>query len=443
MNITSKNIVHFDLDTFFVSVERLQRSDLVGKPVIIGGTSDRGVVASCSYECRKYGVRSAMPMKMARVLCPDAIVVRGDMERYSQYSNMVTDIIAEKAPVYEKASIDEHYLDITGLDRFFGCLKWTHELRQRIIRETGLPISFGLSINKTVSKIATGEAKPSGELYIDQEHVPPFLAPLSIKKIPMLGDKTFTMLRSMGIDTIATLRQMPPDMMERLLGKNGAEIWRRANGIDNTPVQPYSEQKSISTETTFEKDTTDVAMLNDILVNMTDKLCFELRSQQKLTSCVTVKIRYSNFDTYTMQKRIPYSSFDHTLISVVKELFKKLYNRRMLIRLIGVRFTHLVHGTQQLDLFEDTPEMVNLYLSLDRIRKRYGKDGIKRAIAKLDNNPKKEVIESEAVRENRLKANISASLPPNPPERGTSGLRGPGRYETNFYSKLKAPQMGD
>lgn len=423
MLLTSKNIVHFDLDTFFVSVERLQRSELIGKPVIIGGASDRGVVASCSYECRKYGVRSAMPMKMALMLCPDAIVIRGDMESYSRYSSMVTDIIAEQAPVYEKASIDEHYLDITGLDRFFGCLKWTHELRQKIIKETGLPISFGLSINKTVSKIATGEAKPrGGELYVDQEHVPPFLAPLSIKKIPMLGDKTFTMLRSMGIDTIATLRQMPPDMMERLLGKNGVEIWRRANGIDNTPVQPYWEQKSISTETTFERDTTDVAMLNDILVNMTDKLCFELRSQQKLTACVTVKIRYSNFDTYTMQKRIPYSSFDHTLISVVKELFKKLYNRRMLIRLIGVRFTHLVHGTQQLDLFEDTPELVNLYLSLDRIRKRYGKEGIKRAIGKLDSKPKKEVEEIQAIKElhKQLKTNDSTSLPHNPPIGGLS-----------------------
>jgi len=314
------------------------------------------------------------------MLCPNAKIIHGDMENYSKYSNIVTDIIAEQAPIYEKASIDEHYLDITGLDRFFGCLKWTQELRHKIIKETGLPISFGLSVNKTVSKIATGEAKPSGELYIDKEHVPPFLAPLSIRKIPMIGDKTFTMLRSMGIDTIATLRQMPSDMMDRLLGKNGVEIWRRANGIDNTPVQPYWEQKSISTESTFDRDTTDIAMLNDLLVSMTDKLCFELRMQQKLTACVTVKIRYSNFDTYTMQKRIPYSSFDHTLISVVKELFKKLYNRRMLIRLVGVRFTHLVHGTQQLDLFEDTPEMVNLYLSLDRIRKRYGKDAIGRAI---------------------------------------------------------------
>jgi DNA polymerase-4 len=319
-------------------------------------------------------------MKMALMLCPNAVVMRGDMETYSKYSNIVTEIIAEKAPLYEKTSIDEHYLDITGMDRFFGCLKWSKELRHKIIRETGLPISFGLSVNKTVSKIATGEAKPNGELYVDSQHVSPFLAPLSIKKIPMVGDKTFTILKDMGIDRIVTLRQMPVELMGRLLGQSGIEIWRRANGIDNTPVQPYWEQKSISTERTFEQDTMDVTMLNELLVKMVEGLCFELRSEQKLTSCITVKIRYSNFDTHTQQKRIPYTSFDHTILAVVKELFKKLYQRRMMIRLIGVRFTQLVHGTQQLNLFEDTPEKVNLYLALDRIKKRYGKHAIVRAI---------------------------------------------------------------
>lgn len=378
--VTKRNIVHLDMDTFFVSVERLLNRKLEGKPVIIGGTSGRGVVASCSYETRKYGVRSAMPMKMALMLCPDAIVMRGDMERYSNYSNMVTGIIAEKAPLYEKTSIDEHYLDITGMDRFFGCLKWSQELRSKIMKETGLPISFGLSVNKTVSKIATGEAKPSGELYIDGQHVSPFLAPLSIKKIPMVGDKTFTILKDMGIDRIKTLREMPVELMCRLLGQNGIEIWRRANGIDNTPVIPYWEQKSMSTERTFEQDTMDVSMLNELLVKMVEGLCFDLRADQKLTSCITVKIRYSNFDTHTLQKRIPYTSFDHTVLEVVKELFKKLYQRRMMIRLIGVRLSSLVHGTQQLNLFEDTPEKVNLYRAIDRIKKRYGKYSIVRAI---------------------------------------------------------------
>lgn len=180
-----RNIVHCDLDTFFVSVERLLNVGLVDKPVLIGGTSDRGVVASCSYEARKYGVHSAMPMRLALRMCPEAIIVRGDHDLYSHYSSMVTEIIEEVTPVVEKASIDEHYLDVTGIDRFFGCWQWTQELRQRIIKETGLPISFGLSVNKTVSKIATGQAKPSGELFVNSGTEKGFLAPLSIRMIPI------------------------------------------------------------------------------------------------------------------------------------------------------------------------------------------------------------------------------------------------------------------
>jgi len=372
--------VHFDLDTFFVSVERLKNNKLQGKPVVIGGTSDRGVVASCSYEAREFGVHSAMPMKMVRNLCPDALVIRGDMELYSKYSHMVTDIIAEKAPVYEKASIDEHYVDITGMDRFFGCLVWTKELRNDIINNTGLPVSFGLSVNKTVSKIAAGEAKPNGELEIPGKKVKPFIFPLSIRKIPMIGNKTFHLLRSMGVSTIETLSSIPVDMMERLLGKNGIIIWKKANGVDTTPVIRYSERKSISTERTFEKDSTDILKLNQILVAMVEKITYELRKKQKLTSCVTVKIRYSNFDTHTLQKRISYTSFDHVLIETARELFGRLYYRRMMVRLIGVRFSYLVNGVQQLNLFEDTPEMVRLYLTMDKLRNRFGKYAIRRAV---------------------------------------------------------------
>jgi DNA polymerase-4 len=374
-----RSILHLDLDTFFVSVERLKNSRLNGKPVIIGGMSDRGVVSSCSYEARKFGVSSAMPMKLARNLCPDAIVIRGDMELYSNYSNMVTEIIAEKAPLYEKASVDEHYVDLTGMDRFYGCTQWSHELRRHIIIETGLPVSMGLSINKTVSKIAAGEAKPNGEIEVQKSIVLPFLDPLSIKKIPMIGQKTYHNLRSMGIATIYTLRNIPPEMLEKLMGKNGLEIWKKANGIDMTPVISYSEQKSISTEHTFDKDTTDLARLNQLLVSMVEKIAFELRKQEKLTSCITVKIRYSNFDTHSLQKRIPYTAFDHVLADIAKELFIRLYQRRMLIRLIGVRFSHLVRGVQQLDMFDDTPEKVSLYLAMDRIRKRFGRYAVRRA----------------------------------------------------------------
>jgi DNA polymerase-4 len=372
-------IVHLDLDTFFVSVERLMNRDLIGKPVIIGGTSDRGVVASCSYEARQFGVHSAMPMKMARLLCDHAIVIRGDMDQYSKYSRMVTEIIAERTPVYEKASIDEHYLDISGMDRFFGNLKWSQDLRNRIIGETGLPVSFGISVNKTVSKIATGEAKPNGLLQVPYQGIHPFLDPLSIRKIPMIGNKTYHLLRSMGIPNIRTLRHIPVEMIERVMGKNGQVIWKKANGIDPAPVQQYSERKSIGTERTFENDTIDVKMLKDILIGMVEKTAFQLRKEQKLTSCVTVKIRYSNFDTHTLQKHLPYTAFDHILLKTALELFDRLYTRRMLIRLVGVKFSSLVQGSQQLNMFEDTPEMTSLYQAMDRIRLRFGKRAVQRA----------------------------------------------------------------
>ncbi|MFO7862462.1 MAG: DNA polymerase IV, partial [Salinivirgaceae bacterium] len=358
MEQDKRNILHLDLDTFFVSVERLRNSQLNNKPIIVGGTSDRGVVSACSYETRAFGVYSGMPMKMARRLCPEARLIRGDMDQYSKYSHMVTDIIADEAPVYEKMSIDEHYLDLTGMDRFFGTLKWSKELRQRIINESGLPISFGLSKNKCVAKIATGEAKPNGELQIASQEVLPFLAPLSIRKIPGVGNKAFQTLRTMGVDTIATLRNVPPDMVTRVLGKNGEDVWKKANGIDLSPVKPYRERKSIGTERTFNNDRADTGRLEEIIAAMTEKLAFELRRKEKVTSCVTIKIRYANFDTHTKQQRIPYSAMDHQLIKVGRELFRKVYDRRMRVRLVGVKFSHLVHGAHQLDLFEDTSEMV-------------------------------------------------------------------------------------
>lgn len=374
-----RTIVHMDLDTFYVSVERLRDSTLNGKPIIIGGLSDRSVVASCSYEARQFGVHSAMPMRMALGLCRDAIVIRGDMDTYTKYSRDVTQVIADRAPVYEKASIDEHYLDITGMDRFFGSYKWAHELRASIIRETGLPISFGLSVNKTVSKIATGEAKPNGEKLVGKESIQPFLNPLSIRKIPGVGSKAYELLRSMGVVTIQTLSSIPVEMMQSVMGKPGIDIWRKANGIDFTPIVPYSEEKSMSKERTFETDTIDVQMMEQILIRMTEKLAFKLRKHEKLASVITVKIRYANYDTHTLQKKIAYTSFDHVLIATVRELFKRLYERRMLIRLIGVKLGGLIHGVQQLDLFEKNEKQIRLCLSMDKIRMRYGSDSLCRA----------------------------------------------------------------
>ena len=379
MDTDNRHIVHFDLDSFFVSVERLMNSRLNGVPVIVGGMSDRGVVAACSYEARTFGVHSAMPMKLARRLCPHAFFVRGDMDVYSRYSRMVTAIIDESAPLYEKASVDEHYLDLTGMDRFFGCLKWSHELRHRIIKETGLPISFGLSVNKTVSKMATGEAKPNGEKEVLSGEVRPFLWPLSIRKIPMVGPSTYRLLRSMGIDRIETLGSMPPEMLRHALGKNGIELWRRANGIDPTPVEPYSERKSISSERTFEQDTGDLRMLMATVVKMTERLAFQLRAGERLSGCITVKIKYSDFDTRTLQKKVPYTSFDHLLIPVAKDLLTRLYTRRVMVRLVGVKLSHLISGAPQLDLFDDTPRQVNLYRALDYVRQRFGAGAVGRA----------------------------------------------------------------
>jgi DNA polymerase-4 len=376
-----RSILHLDLDTFFVSVERLMDSRLSGKPIIIVGTGDRGVVAACSYETRKFGVHSAMPMRMARELCPEAIVIRGNSANYSKYSNLVTDVIKEDVPVYEKTSVDEFYVDLTGMDRFFGNFKFASELRDKVIRETGLPISFGLSINKTVSKVATGEAKPNNKIYVQKGLERPFLAPLSVRKIPMVGEKTYQTLRNLGVRRIQTLQEMPLEMMQSVMGKHGSIIWHKAQGVDQSPVLPYQERKSISTERTFAKDTIDMVKLEGIIVAMTENLAYQLRRGDKLTSCITVKIRYSDFNTHTLQARIPYTAADHILIPKVKELFKRLYDRRLLVRLIGVRCSHLVGGGYQMNLFEESEELSNLYSAMDHIRQRFGDRSVLRAVS--------------------------------------------------------------
>ena len=374
-----KTILHLDLDTFFVSVERLINSELQNKPLLVGGTSDRGVVAACSYETRGFGIHSGMPMKMARELCPEAVVIRGNAGTYSKHSDLVTEIIREQVPVFEKSSIDEFYADLSGMDRFFGCYHYASELRKKIIKETGLPISFGLSVNKVVSKVATNEAKPNNQLKVDFGYEKPFLAPLSIKKIPMVGDKTYQTLRNLGLRKVKTIQEMPMDLMQRVLGANGTVIWKRANGVDNTPVIPFCDRKSISTERTFDRDTIDISKLKGILIAMTENLAYQLRRGEKLTACIAVKIRYSDFNTYSRQVHIPYTSADHILIPKILELFRILYNRRLLVRLIGIRFSHLVQGNYQINLFEDTEEVLNLYAAMDHIRERFGDKSVLRA----------------------------------------------------------------
>jgi DNA polymerase-4 len=376
----NRHIVHLDLDTFFVSCERLLDRRLKQLPVLIGGTGDRGVVASCSYETRQFGIHSGMPMKMAKVLCPDAVVIRGNSSVYSKFSDMVTDIIKEQSPLFEKSSIDEFYVDVTGMDKFFGTYQWAKELREKIIRETMLPISFGLSINKTVSKVGTSEAKPNNFINIPDGQEKSFLSPLSVKKIPMVGTQTYHLLRSMGIEKVKTVQEMPVELMESVMGKNGISLWKKAQGIDNAPVVAWNERKSISMERTFEKDSTDVLKMKSILTSMAENLSYQLRSGNKLTACVSIKIRYSDFQTYSKQRIIPYTSLDHTLIKTTLDLFDQLYQRRVLIRLIGVRFSHLVGGSYQMRLFEDSEKLIKLYQSMDIIRNRFGDQAVKRAV---------------------------------------------------------------
>ena len=374
-----RHIAHLDLDTFFVSVECLRNSKLIGKPVLIGGEGDRGVVASCSYEARKFGIHSAMPMKIAKRLCSHAIVVRGDMEAYSKYSRLVTDIVADTVPLFEKSSIDEFYVDLTGMDKFFGCKVFTDELKRKVKRESGLPVSYGLSSNKLISKVATNEVKPNGQIEIPFGFEKSYLSPLSVAKLPGVGNKTTYLLLKMGVETVKLLSEIPVEMLQNLLGKPGRDIWRKANGIDESPVIPFHEQKSISTESTFQQDTIDMQFLNSELVRMTEKIAFDLRSQSKLTGCITVKLRYSNFETFTKQQTITYCNADHTLIKTAKELFEKLYDRRMLIRLVGIRFTQLIPGNYQINLFEDTQETIKLYQAIDSIKKQWGERSLFRA----------------------------------------------------------------
>ncbi len=366
-----RQIVHMDLDAFYVSCTLLKMPELAGRPLIIGGTSNRGVVTSASYEARKYGIQAAMPMRVALQRCPDATVLKGDFDLFTRYSNTVNEIITEHAPIHERASIDEFYVDMSGMDRFFGSLQFTKELVHRVQKETGLPMSFGLSVNKTVAKMCTNYAKPLGRLHILHNEVQPFLDPQSIRSLPSLGDVTYKLLRRIRIKIIETLRQVPADSMKELLGKNGLRLSEKANGIDNTPIIPYTERKSISTEKTFIKDTQDLKELRALLLAMVEKVTFQLRTANMMCSTLTVRIRYTNRDTETMQKKIAFTSSDEVLIPIAYELFEKLYQRRMLLRLVGVKLSGMVRGNHQIDLFEDNIKMIRLYEAMDRMKRRF------------------------------------------------------------------------
>lgn len=369
-------IAHFDLDAFFVSVELLKKPELRGKPLIVGGDGQRGIVAACSYEARKYGIQSAMPAMTAKRLCPHAIFLKGSYHEYSTYSRLVTDIIASSVPNYEKASIDEFYVDMSGMDKFFGVSQYTNELREKIMNETGLPISYGLSTSKLVSKMATNEAKPNGYLEIPAGKETAFLWPLSVDKIPGVGKQTVTELQSMGILSIEQLAKTPPDQLEYSFGKWGKRMWQKAHGIDDNPVEPYSEQKSLSHENTFHEDGNDINFLHKELVRLCEETAYDLREEKKLTGCVTVKIRYADFETVSRQEVIDYTALDDVLMAKVKSLFNKLYRKGNKVRLLGVRFSHLIPFTVQMNLFDQSIEKLQLYKTIDKIKSQFGHDVI-------------------------------------------------------------------
>ncbi|HUC80264.1 MAG TPA: DNA polymerase IV [Flavisolibacter sp.] len=378
-----RHIAHFDLDAFFVSVELLKNPSLKGKPVIVGGDGQRGIVAACSYEARKFGIESAMPAMAAKRLCPQAIFLRGSYSDYSKYSRMVTDIIADATPVYEKASVDEFYIDLTGMDKFFGVKQYTGELRKRIMKETGLPISYGLSANKLVSKMATNEAKPNGFLEIEHGKETQFLWPLRVEKIPMVGKQTQHQLHAIGIYTIEQLAKTPLVQLEHVFGKWGRKLWEKAHGISTSEVEGYSEQKSLSHENTFDADFADTAFLHSELVRLTEKAAHDLRQEERLTGCVTVKVRYADFTTVSKQEVISYTALDNVLTAKVKDLFNRLYKKGEKVRLLGVKFSHLVPMTLQMNLFDKEAEKLQLFKTVDQIKAQFGNDMIKKASGTL------------------------------------------------------------
>jgi DNA polymerase-4 len=379
---TNRTIAHFDLDAFFVSVECLLDPSLKGLPLLVGGHSERGVVAACSYEARKFGIHSAMSMKQATRLCPHATVVGGQRNEYSKYSRIVTSIISSKAPVTEKASIDEFYIELTGMERFFDPYQWTIDLRQQVIAETGLPISFAMASNKMVAKIATDEAKPNGYIQVPPGMEQAFLAPLKVNKIPGVGSQTHIVLQSMGIQTIRDLSLHPVEELEERLGKWGIELHRKSLGLHDGEVIPYQEAKSVSTENTFDSDVTDIDFIMNELVRMTEKIAFELRQDNKMAGCIAVKLKYADFETTTRQTTIAYTFYDDELIPVAKELFHKLYKKGKSIRLLGVRLTELTNEAVQTNLFSNVGKKTELYKAIDELKNRFGKSSITKAAGK-------------------------------------------------------------
>lgn len=315
-------------------------------------------------------------------LCPHAIVLKGSHQQYGYYSNMVTEIIAAKVPLFQKASIDEFYCDLTGMNRFFNVTAYTQNLREYIIKETGLPISCGLASAKYISKMATNEAKPNGFLEVPYGKETAFLWPLGIDKILGVGKQTEPKLRAMGFNTLGDIAKSSKSLLTSQLGKWGEVLWNKAHGIGSAEIETEWEQKSMSHETTFHENQDNIEFLHSQLVRLTEKNAYDLRQDNKLTGCLTVKIRYSDFETVNRQETIDYTSLDDELILKAKQIFDKFYQKSRPVRLLGVRFSQLADSGMQMNLFNRQEDKLNLYKAVDDIKNRFGNKSVTKAAVK-------------------------------------------------------------
>ncbi len=324
-----------------------------------------------------------MPMSQALRLCPDAIVVSSGMSNYSEHSRNVTKVIDDHAPLYQKASIDEFYVDLTGMDEHFGCVKWAKALRERIIKETKLPISTGLGTSRLIAKMCTNESKPDGFGVVYPGEERSFIAKMPVGKIPGIGKQTQVKLKQLGIHSIEQLANFPEDLLVSKFGKYGRSMRRRAQGIDHSPIVATRERKSISTERTFHEDISSLDFLLNKLTQLTVDLAYSLRKKKKSTACVSIKIRYKDFSTFNKQMMLAsHTNSDSILLDTAKTLFHQLYNPNQAVRLIGIRFDHLFDGELQYGLFDDSHRERDLLDRLDHIRNKFGKHSITRGTSK-------------------------------------------------------------
>lgn len=371
------SILHMDMDAFFVSVELLERPDLKGKPVVVGGRPDqRGVVTAASYEARKYGIQSAMPLRTAGKLCPHAIFLDGHHQKYAEWSDRVARILGGFSPIVEMVSIDEAYLDLAGTERLHGPpLAAADKLLYTITRTTGLPCSGGLGTTRLIAKVASDQAKPRGLLWVPAGSEERFLEQLPVRKIPGIGKVTERALRAMGIEIVGQLAAAPRETLEKIFGQWGDALYRKARGGDSYEFVIDAEPKSISHNHTFGEDTNDDAALDSMLSHLSQKACKRLREAGLAAQTLTLTIRYAGFDTYTRAKTLPQSTaFDGDILAVFQELFRQHRDRKRKIRLLGVSLGGFTHGEKQLDLLdgERRAKLENLTRATDRLRDRFG-----------------------------------------------------------------------